>query len=169
MSFLSPNSWSAVILLQPNANASLVQTKAYPFNNHCLDKFILSLVWLWIDAYHFIFFVNKDYCIFQSHWLIILFLFHPTISFYLLLCNWQNTLVGVTFVAVVELTSTWPSNSSIDFGTLLDVDILRKMWSCLTGIVINWKQDEDVYSKNMEKNKLFRNSNMDHGAAHKKK
>lgn len=79
-------------------------------------------------------------------------------------------MVGVTFVAVVELTSTWPSNSSIDFGTLLDVDILRKMWSCLTGIVINWKQDEDVYSKNMEKkNKLFRNSSMDHGAAHKKK
>lgn len=56
----------------------------------------------------------------------------------------------------------------LTLGIPLDVDILRKMRPCLTGIVVNWKQDENEYSKNMEKDKLFRNPNMDHEAAHKK-
>jgi hypothetical protein len=60
------------------------------------------------------------------------------------------------------MVSTRPSNLSVDFGTLLGVDILRKMRSCLTDIAVNWEKDEDVYSKNMEKDMLFRNSNMDH-------
>ena len=32
----------------------------------------------------------------------------------------------------------------------------------LTGVAVNWSQGEDVYSKNKEKDELFRNLNIDH-------
>lgn len=70
---------------------------------------------------------------------IILFLFYPIISLYLLLYYWQTTLAGVTFAEVVEIAPTGPSNSPIGFDILLGVDIPRKMRPCLTDIAANWE------------------------------
>ena len=66
---------------------------------------------------------------------------------------------NITFKHEFELINF---NHDLDFDVLLGVDILPKMRIGLTGVAVNWSQGEDVYSKNKEKDELFRNLNIDH-------